>query len=78
MAVLGATIVGGGGVVWWYLSRWEGHMPRWVAVLPFANLAGAAELDSLAESLISELSQFRELRGIGRSASRRFRGRGWI
>ena len=54
---------------------------------PHAALGGGAavrepswggELDSLAESLISELSQFRELRGIGRSASRRFRGRGWI
>lgn len=50
---------------------------RSVAVLPLLNTGGAADQqffsDGLSESLITTLSQFRELRVIGRSSSFRFR-----
>ncbi len=74
VAGLGATIVGGGGVAWWYFNQGKGHLPRSLAVLPFVNEAAGANLDLLAEGLISELSQFRDLRVIARSATKRFEG----
>lgn len=53
---------------------------RSVAVLPLVNASGGADQqffsDGLSESLITTLSQFAELRVVGRSSSFRFRGSG--
>ncbi|MEI3855448.1 MULTISPECIES: adenylate/guanylate cyclase domain-containing protein [Ensifer] len=49
-----------------------------IAVLPFSNLSGDAEqqyfCDGLTEDITTELSRFRQMQVISRSASARFRG----
>ena len=71
---------GGGGVARWCRNHARGNLPRSLAVLPFVNQTGTADVDSvldgLAEGLIAELCQFPELRVMVRSAPKRFEGPG--
>ena len=61
-----------------YFMAWAGRAPQSIAVLPFANVSGDAEIDYLAdgitESIINRISQLPSLKVISRNSVFHYKG----
>jgi eukaryotic-like serine/threonine-protein kinase len=78
VAVAGAVLILLGGALWLTRSGSGGGPIRSIAVLPFENLTGDAELtylsDGISEKLIDKFSELPQLTVISRSSSFKLRG----